>query len=316
MHVKTERALGTLQVLLEESSLRFHLRYNHSATFKPFVWHGRKNRPFSVLALVQNQGWVIQTDLELAFECWEKTAEMGYLNRDDYPEDYDNLLADKTVHETNKSIYLQAKTLVETKSSQNKSWIVSCSPEYRNAVVLAHDSDSTQWLSLASIAPPQTLVKDEVVRAPLGLSEDPGVRLCAFQRSLETAANQLTPVPIYGFYGGGYDCHFDYRLVQGCDLTLAGAFEKALIASGMLEVSVFKGFNPDAFSDYWCDEKAAFEADKRRYERLNTFLLQTFEKPKFIRLSLWKRTYLFILGQLQEDDLVGVVIESDFDYNP
>jgi len=302
-------------LLLEEPWLRFHLPNNETSMLRPFFWDGEKNGAFNIFSLLMQQKWITQTDAELAFECWQKTARLGYLNRDDYPEDYDDLLADDAVHDSNDEVYSQLKSLIIESAFPNQSWSLSCSPIYKNAIAIV-ELGAGKWLGLAATSPPETLVAEELIRLPIPMTEGVDSKRFTLLRSVEKAIAQLTALPIYGFYGGGYDCHFDYRLVSTTGNSLADVFEKTLIEAGLLEMSLFKEFNPETFRDYFCDEKEEFEKIERRYSQLNAFLLENLDEPKYICLSFWNTTYLFVLGKTQDDDLVGVVVESTFDYNP
>ena len=76
MELKTEQLLGTLEVLLE-NVLRFKLpNHGDAAPLKPYVWDAAEGA-FTPLRVIQSEGWIRQTDLEVAVTNWQWSEHSG-----------------------------------------------------------------------------------------------------------------------------------------------------------------------------------------------------------------------------------------------
>ncbi len=71
MDIQTEQLLGTLEVLLDKELDLFLPCHENGAKLKPFVWDTNIQGAFTPLNLIQSEGWMAQTDIELAFNSWQ-----------------------------------------------------------------------------------------------------------------------------------------------------------------------------------------------------------------------------------------------------
>ena len=64
-----------------------------------------------------------------------------------------------------------------------------------------------------------------------------------------------------------------------------------------------------------CSNEVTKEFEERA-QHLNKFLSQTFPDLKLYRFCFWDYENLYILGKSATEDRVGIVIRSQFTYNP
>ncbi len=122
-----------------------------------------------------------------------------------------------------------------------------------------------------------------------------------------------------GYEGGGYSIDYDYHMVYAASKTKESAVEKTLQASRMLEISQFHSFYPD--KQYFQQWEFVDELDKQdlmyqKYNQINQFMNQTFPKVMMYRFSFEIFENIYIIGETQSSDLLGIHIKSNFVYNP
>ncbi|MEM1394741.1 MAG: hypothetical protein AAGG00_15910, partial [Cyanobacteria bacterium P01_H01_bin.150] len=76
MNPLTTKLLGTLQILLQEE-IECHLPDNHSSDWEPFYWDFLIKGEFNPISLLYSQGWMRNTDIEIAIKNWQEIEENG-----------------------------------------------------------------------------------------------------------------------------------------------------------------------------------------------------------------------------------------------
>ena len=101
MELKTEQLLGTLEVLLEKE-LRFCLScHEDGGPLKPYVWDATTQGTFTPLRVIQSEGWITQTDPEVAVTNWQWSEHSGLAAELTHPpyKDKENILV-RVVNQT------------------------------------------------------------------------------------------------------------------------------------------------------------------------------------------------------------------------
>ena len=84
----------------------------------------------------------------------------------------------------------------------------------------------------------------------------------------------------------------------------------------MLEISNFAGLYSDIsyFDNYYPEYNTKNQYQK--YIRINQFMEQNFSEVKVYRLASEISENIYILGEIDAGDLVGLYLKSFFVYNP
>ncbi|BAY26876.1 hypothetical protein NIES2100_66920 [Calothrix sp. NIES-2100] len=318
MNLETERILGTLEILTEQN-LRFRLPNNETSSLVPFIWDVKEKGEFSLLNLGREEGWITLTDIDVAVRNWQALERRGYLNPDDDPSDYEDEDEDFITLELadeRAKIYEELADAIQENLHNIEVFKFSRIPMYSFYVVLGQNQENN-WFCFSQTVARETKLEDEIKCSDLpDLTTQPSLNdgTAKLKDKFQQIINQLPPISIYGYYGGGYDYRFNHYLVQG----IANSKEKALLIAlplaGMLDIARFHKFDPEALSWIWDkDEIAEFYP---RYQKINKFLIQNISDIKMIRCSFWNRECIYIVGEINAGDIAGIYIESDFDYNP
>jgi len=315
MHLETEKILGTLEELTEKR-LEFRLHSNEYSSLLPFVWDVKEKGDFSVLNLGRDQRWITLTDIDVAVKNWQTLERRGYLNPDNDPSDYEDEdiinpeLADERAH-----IYQELADAIQEKLHNIEVFKFS-QTAYSFYVVLGQNQKNN-WFCFSQTVARETRLEGEIKYSNLPdltmqLSLDSNT--AKLKDEFKQIINQLQPISIYGYYGGGYDYSFNHYLVQSIAHTKEKALILALHQAGMLDIAKFHEFDPEALSWRW--DEAEIADFYPRYQKINKFLTQNLSDLRMIRCSFWNRECIYVVGETNARDITGIYIESDFDYNP
>ncbi|MEH2378338.1 MAG: nuclease A inhibitor family protein [Nostoc sp.] len=316
MHLETEKILGTLEVLTEKP-LEFRLHSNQYSSLVPFVWDVKEKGNFSLLNLGRDQRWITLTDIDVAVKSWHALERRGYLNPDDDPSDYeDEDIINPELADERANIYQELADAIQEKLHNIEVFKFSKTVYYSFYVVLGQNQENN-WFCFSQTVARETRLEGEIKYSDLpDLTMQPSFdsSTAKLKDKFQQIINQLQPISIYGYYGGGYDYRFNHCLVQG----IADSKEKALLVAlhqaGMLDIAKFHEFDPEALSWIW--DEAEIAEFYPRYQKINKFLTQNLSDLRMIRCSFWNREYIYVVGQTNAGDITGIYIESDFDYNP
>ncbi|MEH2211598.1 nuclease A inhibitor family protein [Nostoc sp.] len=316
MNFETVNILGTLEVLTEPH-LEFRLPNNHYSYLVPFLWDVTQKGDFNLLSLGRDEGWINATDIDIALKSWQSLELRGYLNLDDDPDDYEDedIMSHQLADERAKIYHIFAE-IIQNNLSNIEILKFSKSPDYSFFVILGKTPENN-WFCFSQSVARETKIEDEIkysILPDLTIEQSFDDNVLKLRDNFQKILNQLQPISIYGYYGGGYDYSFNHCLVQSIAHTKEKALLLALHQAGMLDIARFHEFNLEGFS--WIFEKDEIAELYPRYQKINKFLTQNLTDLRTIRCSFWNRESIYVIGQTNAGDITGIYIESDFDYNP
>ena len=83
MNPSTTPTLATLEILLQEE-MECILPYNHSSYWQPFYWESSVKEEFNLISLLYSQGWMKNTDIEIAINNWQEIEKNGIPTPEEY----------------------------------------------------------------------------------------------------------------------------------------------------------------------------------------------------------------------------------------
>jgi hypothetical protein len=305
MKPETEQLLGTLEVLSQ---------YN---CCQPLFWETATQGEFSLWNLLISQGFVSQTDVELAFEHWQNIERWG-TPTDQTLNDYEYAppRSDRKHDDWNEAITTQRQEIYDRlrellnaylpnqqayKLSVPKAFPRGENPAFCVSIVVG-EMVNGQWLCLAPTVPDQVSFnrrQPNQVTAP-AISVDTLQVNAEVANQLSSLLNKLQPIKIYGYYHGGYNYSYEHRIVGAIALTQISAIECALQAAEMLVL-----------------RKPAVESqDVSSSREISKFMNRCLRDRTIYSLSFWDIGYTYEFGQTPANDWIGIRSSSKFKYNP
>ncbi|GAA6616046.1 hypothetical protein [Scytonema sp. NUACC26] len=314
MKPETEQLLGTLEVLSQYGGCQ------------PLFWETATQGEFSLWSLLISQGFVRQTDVELAFERWQNIEHWGTptnqaLNDYEYApprSERDNDDWNEAIAIQRQEIYYHIQELLSTHLQHQQAYKLSVSqalqskfewhhPAFFVSIVVG-EMENGHWLCLVPTVPDQVgfrpckpnqattlaiLVDTLQVNGEL-------IADCPLTNQLCSLLDQLRPIEIYGYYYGGYNYSYDHRIVGAVTPTQSSAIELALQAAEMLVV-----------------RKPSIEfLDASSSREITQFMNQCLRDRTLYSLSFWDISYTYEFGQTPVGDWIGVRSSGEFEYNP
>jgi hypothetical protein len=334
MKPATEQLLGTLELLTND--LKFEVPRETSVWHQitPFSWDIEAQGELNALNLLKFKGVVQLTDAEVAIANWQAIEQQGTPTEDGHyaPErdERENIL-DEATQAKRIAAYQSLLQLLKAELQELQVYSFSCnqSDSYRDGTYTSYAivgrTQDNDWICLASTVPEQTELKDQEISrssdTEISASKPLGAHASAIVSRIEKILTELPPLEIYGYYEGGYDYTYEHKILYKAAATRELAFENA---ADLVEIDQFKGFYLD--SDYFCKEihydykaeEEDLELDQLylRYQKLNQFLTQNLSNLTVYRFIFWDWDYIFVLGQTQAGDWLGVETTNEFVYNP
>jgi hypothetical protein len=305
MNYQTEQLLGTLEILCSNT----------------IVWETINNGEFNLWNLMMSEGFVNRTDIELAFEHWQKIEEWGTpTNQEKYGE-YAPTRAERKDDNWNASVaaerqgYYQQIQQLLTKNFQNiQAYNLSIPktkykgfewthPDFSVSIVVGETSNN-QWFCLAPTVPDQVsynrrkrnqLTTQIVGEKSANASDE------SLIAEVQSCLTNLTPITIYGYYHGGYNYTYQHHLVGAYANTKTSAIELALQAAAMVVI-----------------EKPTVEyaGDAYNSRKISQFMNKCLSDRTLYNISFWDVGYTYQVGQTPAGDWIGVDSKSEFEYNP
>jgi hypothetical protein len=334
MKPATEQLLATLELLTDDLKFEVPRETDDWHYITPFSWDIEAQGELNALNLLKFKGVVQLTDAEVAIANWQAIEQQGTPTEDGYyaPErdERENIL-DEAAQAKRIAAYQSLLQLLnaELQELQVYSFSGSQGCSYRNGIYTSYAimgrTPDNDWICLVSTVPEQTSLEDQEISrssdTEISASKPLGVHTSAIVSRIEEILTELPPVEIYGYYGGGYDYTYEHKIIYKAAATRELAFENA---ADMVEIDRFKGFYLD--SDYFCKEihhdyeatEEDLELDQLylRYQKLNQFLTQNLSNLTVYRFIFWDWDYIYVLGQTQAGDWLGVETTNEFVYNP
>ncbi len=324
MNPSTTKLLGTLEILLQEE-MECRLPNNHTSKWKPFYWDFLVKGEFNSISLLYSQGWIKNTDIEIAIQNWQQIEQNGiptppeYNHYADYTLEYGKDKVDRKSPEfqQRKNIYHKLSKLLKSNLQNLQVYQFNYSVVY-SCFAIVGQLDDESWICVTSTVPQETPDLSEI----LVLTNNVEILSDKPKSDYETQINQilesLKPVLIYGHYDGGYDNTYHHKIIYQTASRKSTALQNALIASGFLQVGKFKSFYPNE-GEYLFEYCASQEKAKKIYDKfqhLNSFLKAKFPELTIHTFRFWDYTQIFIVGESAENDRVGLRLISKFHYNP
>jgi hypothetical protein len=315
MNSEIIKLLGSLEVLTDPKLL-FYLRNNESGNWKTFLWDRSEcGAEFNTLDLAISNGWATWTDVEIVIQEWLELEQRRYLNLDDDREEYeDRGCFDDPEPVDRQGIYAELIDLLNRDFTDAIGLKFSRNPDYTFYVILAKSTEEN-WICLCPTAPKETPIESERDYLSIDCSpiEPIFIDYSNSMSKIRELLDSIEPIKIYGYYGGGYDYHFDNYLVYAVANSQASALEIALQKSGMLKFYKFHKFNSTRTSEYYSHELDIVHA---RYDRLNNFLECNFPVLTLMDLTFWDAKEIYIYARTIDDLCLGIQTDTNFHYNP
>ncbi|MDB9510586.1 hypothetical protein PN499_05270 [Kamptonema animale CS-326] len=323
MKLETEQLLGTLEVFCKNINRDLFCEIEENTDEYPtraFFWESEEKGEFNVLNLTIANGLARLTDVELAIESWQLTERRGTAGADDYytpdREKRDNILDTDTEAERTEK-YQSLWQLLNSNLREIQAFNLSAhhqlpnslewSHPYFNFCVVIGQTDDDEWMCLSPTIPNQVgfpnassdfISGDAQILCDRSLGEN----TLALASQIQTVLAELTPIGIYGYYNGGYNYTYEYKIVGAASVTKARAFEQALQAAEMLRVTTLNSVDTINLTS--------------KNEKLFEFLNSKLRDIKAYHLSFWDIGYIYKIGQATTGDWLGISAIAEFEYNP
>lgn len=296
MHPETEQLLGTLEVLGSGN----------------FVWENKDSGEFSLWNLMTTEGFVAQTDVEVAFEHWQNIEAWGTpTNQDKYGEyaptrderkdDWNEELAKQR-----KKYYQQLLENIETSLEDLQGYNLAVPrgqhqyfewdhPYFYVSIIIGKIANES-WFCLAPTVPDQV---SGYRRDRRNVLDSPVTN--EIIATIQPLIAKITPIPIYGYYHGGYNYTYQHRLIGTTATTKTEAISLALEKAGMVytrKVSV-------EYNDGYYNSR-----------KLSQFMNECLRDRTIWEINFWDIGYTYELGKTPAGDWIGTRHRREFEYNP
>lgn len=325
MKPETEQRLGTLEVLLEQE-IRYSLPcHEDGAILKPYAWDATIKGQFTPLNLIKSEGWIRETDPEVAFANWLCIEQNG-LGIHVYGKDPRKMLLDEPSKNHRYQQYSNLLKLLTKKIKKLQAFSFSYNSHYSLSVVVGRVPDSQRWICLSSTVPQETpkFINELIHCSPYKEEKQSSLvaeKLSNLEKTINNMIKELGEIMIYGYYDGGYGHIHRHGIVLASGGSQEEAINNALLKSGLVEIYKVEKFMIQGNGGW------GFSVDDRDFDQDNVtnlikFLNTMFPKLLLYRFCFWDYEHLYILGETddsQQDSsasCVGVAIHSQFTYNP
>lgn len=318
MNPQTEQLLGTLEVITE-AGIGLRLPNTDTAYLVPFVWDVTQKGEFNFINFGLDERWITRTDIEIAIEGWQSVERKGHLNKDDDPDYYDDdvIFISPEIAEERAKIYQILKGNIQKNLHNIEVLKFSLYLRYYSFFVVLGETQDNTWFAFSETVAREIELEEEITVSPssdLIVNDDFSSHSLNLKNEFQNIINQLKPISVIGYYGGGYDYRFNHHLVQGVASSKEKALLIALQQAGMLNMVNFHKFNISALE--WRYDKNEMAEITPKYQRINNFFNQNLSKSKMIRCSFWNYDHIYVIGQTISKDFAGVSMESEFNFNP
>ncbi|AFY57662.1 hypothetical protein Riv7116_5279 [Rivularia sp. PCC 7116] len=325
MNPSTTQILATLEVLLQEEII-CRLPSNHTSEWQPFYWESSVKGNFHFISLLYSQGWMKNTDIEIAINNWWEIEEIGVPTLDEYcsyaecvfEDEEDEVDRKSPQFQQRKNYYKQLSKLLKSNLYDLEVYEFSCSAEYSCFAIVGQLLDNENWICVTSTVPQETPEFNDIIITENNIEAFVAQPKTDLESKIDKILESLTPVLTYGHYDGGYEQTYHHQILYQTASTKQTALQNALIKSEFLQITEFKSFYPDEreylFQSFGSEEEG--EEIYQKYQHLNYFLKAKFPELILYAFRFWDYTQLFIVGESTENDRVGLRLTSKFDYNP
>ena len=142
-----------------------------------------------------------------------------------------------------------------------------------------------------------------------------------FQELKKLTQDNQIQFKLYNHDGLAYSV-FEHKICCEIGKTEEEAIKRVLCRSGMLKKGSFEGFYPDReffsnnYGDYYYDNWENVQDCYECYQNLGLFLKNNLDNLTFYRYTLWIHEHIYIIGQAQSHDWLGLKLYSTYRDNP
>ena len=305
MKSETEQLLGTLEVILENPSCIF-------------IWETEEQGEFNVWNLAIAEGFVSLTDVDVAIAHWQAVERWGTpTDQTNYeyapPRNERDDLWNAEIEAFRAERYQQLAQLLKSELQNLQALRLSIPKQSDNSFEWSHPNfcfyiligktDDGDWLCLSPTVPAQIRslrskqLNSETAEAIATKRE----KTLDLQSKIQRILSELPPITLYGYYYGGYNYTYEYKIMYVTATKKALAVELALQAAGMLTVK---------------KTNVEYVSDEYNIQKLNDFFNVRLSDCTIYTLSFWDIAYTYEIGQAPTSDWLGMRCVSEFDYNP
>ncbi|MGL5875440.1 MAG: nuclease A inhibitor family protein [Xenococcaceae cyanobacterium] len=310
MKPETEQAYGTLELLVDKLSFDLPGHENGGYIY-PLVWDETAQGEFNIFNLCQLKNWLKLTDADAVIKSWQQLEYAKCFN--DFSLNPEQI---KTWEDNIKSLW----QIINHHLDNLESYIFNIGFYDKSPnIIIGHTKDK-DWIGIAQTIYVESNIPQEIIaRSPINktiTTKTLGENTLSLDLKLKAITSKLGTIAMSGDFGGGYCYSYTHKIIYGIGATKELALENTLQKSGMLEINNFKGLYRDRqYLDNWfCDSDNTKIYQK--YNRINQFMEQTFSEVIMYRLSSWTDENIYIIGQTNNSDRVGIYLKSSFVYNP
>jgi hypothetical protein len=354
MNTDSEQIFKELDNLTQSKKLEFYLNnHDESAYFEPFYHNGyRHGKQLNVWSLLSIEARIKPVKPSIAIESWKNLESEGTYYWNSFMSPYNTRLynefsTDEIIRgyqnageaESRSAKYQKLLSLLEKSCRRLAAFEISdignnlkLSPTlqkryaamtYYSTCILIGQIDDLSWISLCPSAPVETKINDgefsyipHVFNSPASYSSN---TLDLFTQ-VNNLLQDLAPMKIYGCKD--QESIFEQKIFCEIGQTEEDAVKKTLCAAGMLKTGEFEGLytNKECFfeaygncyySDFECEDECHVV-----YQNLCSYLKSNLLNLTFYRYSLWIHEHIYIVGQTQSEDWLGVKLYSTYTDNP
>jgi Nuclease A inhibitor-like protein len=325
MHPKTEQIFASLELLID--SLPFYspvYRDTGRVYSHPFIWDSNTQGEFNIFNLCRAKEYIKSTDSSLIIKQWQDLEYAQALNG----------FLFNTEERANWQDGIES--LAEAFSSLKNIQAYDFHFQYYNRREISPNGiiigkiDENCWIGITStvyisdkILKPELTIT-QIVSSPLNIATD-GSEL--FSRICQTIAT-LESIDMYGdfapgnasyYYGHKY--FYTHKIVRGVGKTKELAWESTLQASEMLEIGVLNRIYPRPECDkiiygYYNYRNEEVEDILDRYQKVDKLIRQELFNPIVYQLGAWTTRNIYIIGEHNKSNRIGIHIDSQFSYSP
>ncbi|MEM8777799.1 MAG: nuclease A inhibitor family protein [Cyanobacteria bacterium P01_G01_bin.49] len=298
MKPEIEQAYGTLELLIQ--GLSFYLPGHEDGGYiYPFVWDETTQGKFNIFNLFQSNNWLKITDADPIIKSWKKL---------EYPRHFNDFsLNNQQIKDWESKIESLWQIITNNLDNLECYNFAFCS----SGIIIGQTKD-TDWVAITPTIYVETdIPQTRIARSPLNNKTNPeslSTNTSHLDSQLKTITSKLGSISLSGDFGGGYYYSYTHKIVYGIGATKELALENTLQKSQILEISKFNRFYPNDYDNY--------HENDHQSDRINQFLEKQLTKIILYRISYEIKEYIYIIGQTNSSDRIGLFLKSFFVYNP
>lgn len=308
MRLETEQACGTLELLTDK--LSFDLPGHEDGGYiYPFVWDKASKDEFNIFNLCEENSWLKLTDRDRVIKSWQQLEYARYFN------DFSLNSEQIKIWESNID---SLEPIIQTLDNLEAYLFQNTYGSPPN-IILGQIEDNS-WIGIAPTIYVETNVPHEIIARYIqydkNTASSSGEKVIEFDKKVKAIISRLGKIELNGDFGGGYIYSYTHKIVYSFGATKKLAFKNTIQKTGMLEVSKFDGLYRDRqYLKNWSGDPN-IQITYQKYARLNQFIDRELNDVMVYRISSWIAEHIYIIGQMNQGDRVGLYLKSFFVYNP